>query len=134
MNKVSKITLAAALAASLVYATPSLAVQTTAKDFVEGLSVDFAAGDWMVIAAKLSQISEQGLNGILVDGQLMTLARLMDVLAEARQGDLSGDRVAATLRQLLRRASYVVFVSGDARTETANLDEGGAEFPAGSAA
>ena len=54
MNRVSKIALAVALTASLAHVTPAMAVETTARDVVAGLSLDFAAGHLTSVEAKLN--------------------------------------------------------------------------------
>ncbi|MHA1549622.1 MAG: hypothetical protein ACTSYE_11895 [Alphaproteobacteria bacterium] len=132
MNKMSKIALAVALSASLVHTTPVLAVETTARDFVQSLSLDFAAEDLISVEFKLNQLSEQGFEGIYVDGRLVTVERLVWFLSNVRAGDLDGDRVAASLEKLLSEASRFQFIYGDVRFDTVDLR--GPVFPAGSAA
>ncbi len=132
MNKTSKIALAAALAASLGYATPTLALQTTARDFVDGLSADFANGNLTSVEVKLGQISSQGFEGILIDDELMSLGRLMEILAGVQEGQLDADRVAARLRNVVRTSTTVRFIYGDVRVEVVDLDSD-SQFPAGSA-
>jgi hypothetical protein len=135
MNKVSKIALAAAFAAGLAVTTPALAVYTTATDFVAGLSADFVNGDLASIESKLMEVAAQGFEGVLVDGQLMSMDRLRGLLAEVRSGERSARQVAAALADLLSDARYVAFVRGDMRVGGLDVGgAGGAEFPAGSAA
>ncbi len=133
MNKVSKIALAVALTASLAHVTPAMAVEITARDFFAGLSLDFAAGDLTSVEIKLNQLSEQGFEGIMVDGQLVSVARLVAMLGDVHKGGLDGDHAAASLDKLLQTASRLQFIFGDVRVATVNI-EGGSQFPAGSAA
>ena len=135
MNRVSKIALAAALTAGLA-TTPAMAVETTARDFVAGLSSDFAAGDLTSVQVKLNQLSQQGFEGIKVDIKMVTLARLMTLLGDVRQGGLDGVRVAASLDKLLQTSVKLRFIFGDVQVNTVDIGGGGggAQFPAGSAA
>ena len=134
MDKASRIAAAALLAASIGYATPAFSVQTTAEAFMRSLSSDFAGGDLGGVLAKLDELKSLGFEGIMVDDEIVSLSRLLDLLAKVRAGNLDPDRVAAQLLAVLQGASEVRFIVGDIRVNSVDLGGGGGSvFPAGSA-
>lgn len=137
MDKISRIAAAALVASSLAYATPALAVQTTAEDFVIGLSSDFSAENLSAVILKLEELKRLGFEGILFGTvQMVTVDKLIELLTDVQEGDLSGARVAATLLGYLEEADSARFVMGGIFATTADLNlggEGGSIFPAGSA-
>ena len=138
MDKISKIAAAALLASSIAYVSPALAVDTTAEDFVVALSSDFSQGDLATIQSKLNEMKRQGFDGVMFDNdQMVSIDRLLALLADVQAGGVSGDRVAATLLAYLRAADRVRFIMGGIYAATADLGTGepgvGTSFPAGSA-
>ncbi len=78
---------------------------------------------------KLSLVSDQGFEAIIGDRQQISLARLIALLGDVREGELGADRVAASLRKLLGTSSHLRFIFGDVGVEAINID-GGSPFPA----
>ncbi len=144
MDKTARIVAAALFAAGLTQATPALSVQTTAQSFMQGLSSDFAAGNYGGVQAKLDSLKNSGFQGIIIDNQMVSVARLSQILGQARLGNIDPDKVAAQLRELVAHAGDVRFIVGDVRVGSADLRNGnngnqgnqgsqGSVFPAGSA-
>ncbi len=137
MDKVSRIAAAALLASSLAYATPTFAVQTTAEDFLVGLSADFSSGNYQTVVAKLEELKGLGFEGFIFGTmQMITIDELIALLNQVQGGDLAGASVAAAFLAYLDSAESVRFVMGGMFTTTADLNVGttaGSIFPAGSA-
>ncbi len=102
---------------------------------MQGLSSDFAVGNFGSVQSKLDDLKKSGFEGIMADNQKVTLARLTEILGQVRAGNVNSDRVAAQLHQIIAHAARVRFIVGDIRVGSADLDKGvpGAMFPAGSA-
>lgn len=134
-RKIGRIAAAALIASGMTYASPALAVDTTAEDFVVGLSSDFSRGDLTTVLAKLEELKRLGLEGILFDNQMVSIDQLIALLTSVQQGDLSGAGVAAILLAHVDDADLVRFVNGGIFATTADLNVGvpGSVFPAGSA-
>lgn len=136
MDKISRIVAAALLASSIASVTPAVAVDTTASDFVVALSSDFSSGDLVTIQAKLAELQRLGIEGIMVDDEMMSVERLLALLNEVQNGSLAGSRVAASLLAAINSAVNVRFINGGIYSLTADLNVGtvpGSVFPAGSA-
>jgi hypothetical protein len=134
VDKTARIVAAALLAASITHVTPALSAQTTAEGFVRELSSDFARGDLGGAQSLLEQLKNHGFEGVLVDDQIVSVARLMDLLAQVRSGNLDPDRVAAKLLEIIRGAAQVSFIAGNMTVGSVDLDDNnGTVFPAGSA-
>jgi hypothetical protein len=137
MDKISRIAAAALLASSMSYAAPAFAVDTTAEDFVVALSADFSTGDLGRILAKLQELQRLGLDGILFDNdEFVSVEKLIALLGDVQDGDLTGAGVAATLLAYIEQSDQVRFIDGGVYMNTADLGDGapaGSVFPAGSA-
>jgi hypothetical protein len=135
MDKISRIAAAALLASSMSYAAPAFAVDTTAEDFVVALSADFSSGDLARILAKLQELQRLGLDGILFDNdQFVSIEKLVALLSDVQDGDLTGAGVAATLLAFVEAADEVRFIDGGVFMTTADIGEdlpAGSVFPAG---
>ena len=135
MDKAARIVAAALFAASISYATPALSVQTTAEQFLRGLSSDLAIGDVTGAQTKLSGLQSLGFEGVLVDDTIVYIARMLDLLAQIQSGNLNAAQVAASLNELMAIATHFRFIVGDIRVGSVDLgDDSGTVFPAGSAA
>lgn len=121
----------------MAFTSPSLAVETTANDFIAGLSSDLGSGNLAAAIAKLEELKQLGFEGILFDtNQLLSVDELIALLTQIQQGDLTGANVAAMLLAYLEGADTVRFVMGGILTTTADLNvgtSGTSIFPAGSA-
>lgn len=136
MDKVTRIVAAALVASGVAYATPAFSVQTTAEEFVLGLSSDFSAGNHAQILVKLQELKQLGFEGILFDNQIVSIDRLIALLNDVQNGVLPSDQVAASLLAHLQQASLVSFVGSGIVVSSADLSTQGAAgsiFPAGSA-
>lgn len=137
MDKISRIVAAALLASSIAAVTPAIAVDTTASDFVVALSSDFSSGDLTTIQAKLTELQRLGIEGIMVDDEMISVERLLALLNDVQGGSLTGNRVAASLLAAINSALDVRFINGGIYSTTADLSVGavpqGSVFPAGSA-
>lgn len=136
MDKISRIVAAALFASGIATVTPALAVDTTAKDFTIALSGDFSNGDYGTIQAKLSELQLVGIEGILVDDEMISLSRLMQLLADVQAGNVAPGSAAASLLAAVTDSEVVRFINGGIYTDTADLSVGvpaGSVFPAGSA-
>ncbi len=137
MDKVSRIVAAAIFASSIAAVTPALAVDTTAEDFVIGLSSNFSQGDLDVIFSKLTELKRLNFEGVMFDSdEMVSIDRLLALLEEVKAGGTSGGNVSATLLALVRAADQIRFVKGGIFMTVADLNFGtgsGNVFPAGSA-
>lgn len=137
MDKISRIVAAALLASSIASVTPAVAVDTTASDFVVALSSDFSSGDVTTIQAKLAELQRLGIEGIMVDDEMMSVERLIALLNDVQNGSVAGSRVGASLLAAISSAVNVRFINGGIYSQTADLTVGtvpdGSVFPAGSA-
>lgn len=136
MDKVSRIVAAALLASAFAYNVPAFAVQTTAEDFVAGLSSDFSKGDIDRAIAKLNELKRLGFEGIMFDGEMVSVDQMLALLADVQSGAVSGEQAAATLLAYLNASAGARFVMGGVLVTVADLNAGagaGTIFPAGSA-
>lgn len=134
MDKINRIAAAALLASTMAYATPALSVDTSAEQFVIGLSGDFSQGNLTNVLAKLDELKRLGFEGVMFDDdQMVSVNALIDLLGDVQQGEVAGERVAATLLAYLNAADEVRFVMGGIFTTAADLNAGveGSTFPAG---
>jgi hypothetical protein len=134
MDKINRIAAAALLASTMAYATPALSVDTSAEQFVIGLSGDFSQGNLTNVLAKLDELKRLGFEGVMFDDdQMVSVNALIDLLGDVQQGEVAGERVAATLLAYLNEADEVRFVMGGIFTNVADLNAGveGSTFPAG---
>ena len=137
MDKINRIVAAALLASSMAAVTPALAVDTTAEDFVVGLSSDFSQGDLATVLAKLNELKRLRFEGIMFDhDQMISVDRLIALLTAVQGGSTSGASVAASLLAYVQAADVVRFIMGGIYMTAADLNVGavpGSVFPAGSA-
>lgn len=136
MDKISKIVAAALFASSIATVTPALAVDTSAREFTIALSADFSNSNYATIQAKLAELQQAGIEGILVDDEMISIARLMQLLNDVQAGNVAPGSAAATLLAAVTNSEVVRFITGGIYSETADLNVGvpaGSVFPAGSA-
>ncbi len=137
MDKVTKIAAAALVAGSLAWVSPAFTAQTTAEDFVIGLSSDFQNNDVATVLAKLQELQSLGFEAVVIGGQRIPIEELLALLNDVRNGTSDGAAVAAMLLAYLSQPGEARFVQGGVLLTSADLNVTGAPpgtvFPAGSA-
>lgn len=129
-KKVSRIALAAALAGSLLVASPQLAFTQTANEFMASLSTNVQGLDFEVGRANVVKLQQMGIAAIIVGTERISLEDLLAMIRAAEQGTIDSAALAAYLLALAESTALAVFVPLENPDETI-VDLRGA-FPTGS--
>jgi hypothetical protein len=109
-DKIRRITMAAALAASMLVGAPGFSFAQTAQSTITALSSQVGASNFADARATIQGLRNSGITAISVGDQTISLADLLAMIDAAEAGEMKPDELAAYLDALAASTAQALFL------------------------